>query len=155
MEESSGSFERVIVELEWYDGERAGIANLHGVPHYFYTDDYTHPPDDATFLTWPVDEETLSLEIECWRIFVDWNDRIEAGEATAASHPGHGGISRYDELTLLVEPHRLPPDSAIPRRAQWRGTGRRPRYGPDGPASEVRWADVGGADTSIFGADEP
>ena len=64
------SFERVIVELVWYDGERAGIANIDGVPHYFRTDDYIHPPDEVPFLTWPVDQDTLQLEIECYRIFV-------------------------------------------------------------------------------------
>ncbi|MEU1599593.1 hypothetical protein ABZ468_44040 [Streptomyces sp. NPDC005708] len=28
-------FERVYVELEWYDGARVGLAGIDGKPHYF------------------------------------------------------------------------------------------------------------------------
>lgn len=35
-------FERVYVELEWYDGPRAGLADVNGKPHYFRGLDYDH-----------------------------------------------------------------------------------------------------------------
>jgi hypothetical protein len=140
-QEDFGAFEKVLVELEWYDGMRAGIANVEGVPHYFRTEDYIHPADEVTFLTWKVDEEGLRWEIESWQIFVAWNDQYEAGEATADSHPGRGGLNaRYDELERLLEVHRKPPEGAVRRRARWRrGTGFPARYAWTGPSTEVRW----------------
>jgi hypothetical protein len=140
-QEDSSAFEKVFVELEWYDGMRAGIANVQGVPHYFRTEDYIHPADEVTFLTWKLDEEGLAQEIECWEIFVDWNDRYEAGEATADSHPGSGGLNaRYDELERLLDAHRTPPEGAVARRALWRAIDSPKRYAKSGPSTEVRWS---------------
>ncbi|MFJ4343378.1 hypothetical protein [Streptomyces sp. NPDC088915] len=53
----------------------------------------------------------MKLEREQWAIFTRWNDRREAGEVGPECHPGHGGIdARYDELELLLAPHRQAPD---------------------------------------------
>ncbi len=116
MSASSNEFgppERVYVESDWYDGPRAGVADVDGAPHRFKAlfdetdDDYL-----GTFLVWPINHEDLALEIEQWRIFVEWNTRYEADLATVASHPGHGGVSRrYDEIdaTLRASRKKSPP----------------------------------------------
>lgn len=105
-------FERVNVELEWYDGPRAGLADIDGKPHYFQNHDYDHHDEDE-YQVWPASEAAAVLERERWAIFAQWNERREAGEAGLESHPGHGGVdARHDELELLLAPHRLAPDDA-------------------------------------------
>ncbi len=137
-----GPPERVYVENDWYDGPRAGVADVGGRPHRFKSlfdesaDDYLE-----TFVVWPIDDEQLSFEIEQWQIFVEWNGRYEAGEATVDSHPGHGGVSgRWDELEKLLETARadIPPDA---RRAlvQLERVERSSRYEPSGPSYMLRW----------------
>ncbi|MEJ3742702.1 hypothetical protein WEI85_05345 [Actinomycetes bacterium KLBMP 9797] len=135
-------FEAVYVELDWYDGPRAGLADVDGVPHYFRAvHDYTRPnePDDE-YLVWPVGQQALSWEREQWDIFVRWNARYESGIADTDSHPGHGGVdTRYDELTTLLESHRAPPDGARRLRAEWRPLESPDRYSAGGPSYTVRW----------------
>ena len=71
MSKNTGEFgppERVYVENEWYDGPRAGVADIDGAPHHFKSlfdeaeDDYL-----GAFVVWPIDAVTLELEIrvEC------------------------------------------------------------------------------------------
>jgi hypothetical protein len=135
-------FERVHVELDWYDGPRSGLADVDGIPHYFQAvHDYLHPgePDDEYFV-WPASDTAMALEHEQWGIFVDWNTRYEAGAATVDSHPGHGGINaRYDELTSLLAPYRAAPPGARRLAAEWRPKDRTMRYDADGPDYLVRW----------------
>ena len=137
-----GPPERVYVENDWYDGPRAGIADVLGRPHRFesffdeYVDDYL-----GTFAVWPIDDEQLRLEIEQWQIFVEWNARYEAGEAGIDLHPGQGGVSsRWDELDKLLESSRatIPPNA---RRAiaQLEGIDRSSRYEAAGPSYMLRW----------------
>ena len=69
-----GPPERVYVENEWFDGPRAGIADVQGAPHRFkalYDD--TENQSLGTVFVWPVDEITVELEQEQWRIFAAWN----------------------------------------------------------------------------------
>ena len=67
-----GPPETVYVENEWYDGPRAGIADVNGVPHR-YVSLFDEVEDEYLdiFLIWPVDRQELDLEIEQWRIFVE------------------------------------------------------------------------------------
>lgn len=133
--------EPVLVEFEWYDGPRAGIAEVEGIPSYFRTDDFASPPDEASYLTWPVPPDVLPLEIESWMVFVAWNGRYEAGNATVESHPGQGGVdARFDALESVLSTSRTPPSSAELRRADWlpvdlAGS----RYQRGGPSYRVRW----------------
>ena len=59
--EGFGPPETVYVENDWYDGPRAGVSDINGVPHRFKSlfdekeDEYL-----ATFLVWPIDEAALS-----------------------------------------------------------------------------------------------
>lgn len=145
MSASSNEFgppERVYVESDWYDGPRAGVADVDGAPHRFKAlfdetdDDYL-----GTFLVWPINHEDLALEIEQWRIFVEWNTRYEADLATVASHPGHGGVSRrYDEIdaTLRASREEIPAD-ARRARVEVESINRTCRYEPGGPDYRLRW----------------
>ncbi|AIG77253.1 Hypothetical protein AJAP_21975 [Amycolatopsis japonica] len=62
-------FEHVHVENERYDGPQAGVADICGVPHYFVRLN-TLFGDGDEFSVWPIDDETLALEQEAWRLYV-------------------------------------------------------------------------------------
>ncbi|MGH1554534.1 hypothetical protein ACRAWF_29220 [Streptomyces sp. L7] len=67
-------FERVIVELEWYDGPRVGLADIDGKPHYF--DGYGQYLGDGAdeYRVWPASPAAVELEREQWAIYVRWNE---------------------------------------------------------------------------------
>ena len=133
---------KVYVENDWFDGPRAGIADIGGVPHRFRSlfdekdDEYL-----GTFLVWPVDQATLDLEVEQWHIFVDWNASYEAGRAGTESLPGHGGIdARWDELDRLLKNSRSEvPHEARRAIAEMTRIDRNTRYAPSGPAYMLAW----------------
>jgi hypothetical protein len=132
-------FERVYAELEWYDGPRVGLADIGGKPHYF--DGYgQYLGDEADeYRVWPASEAAVQWEREQWAIFARWNQRREDGTVTPESHPGHGGIdARYDELTLLLAPHRQVPDDARRLVGEMRFTAGA-RYQVEGPDYWFRW----------------
>lgn len=135
-------FERVYVELEWYDGPRGGIADIHGVPHRFKSNFDDNDEDWlGTFLVFPIDPVSLALEREQWCLFVAWNRRYESGDESVTRHPGHGGIdSRWDEIEALLAEHRdVIPSHAKQARAESRLLNREERYAEDGPAYRLRW----------------
>jgi hypothetical protein len=137
--------ERVLVELVWYDGPRAGIAYVDGRPHYFHSDDWLQDSDAAEYKTWPIGPDALAAEIESCRIFVAWDDLHRSGLATPDTHPGNGGVDpRFDALEQRLVPCRVPPDDAARRRAEWIPPPKRPDrpYTPDGPAYRVRWGNA-------------
>jgi hypothetical protein len=137
-----GPPEQVYVENEWYDGPRAGIADIHGLPHRFKSlfdereDEYL-----GTFVVWPVDKSTVDLEIEQWCIFVEWNASYESGKAGPDSHPGHGGVNqRWDEIEVLLKDARSRiPTNAKRALADIQDIDRENRYEPSGPAYRLRW----------------
>jgi hypothetical protein len=136
-------FERVRALLDYYDGPRAGVADLAGTAHYFRAvHDYPKPgvPDDE-YLVWPMNKSILALEQEQSAIFTAWDTRRKAGTVGDDSYPGHGGIdARYDELEAQLAPHREVPAHARRVVAEWR-----PLAGPHGHAGGlgclVRWSD--------------
>lgn len=137
-----GRPEIVHVENEWYDGPRAGVADIGGVPHRFKSvfdekdDEYL-----GTFLVWPVEKDVLDLEREQWEIFVAWNARYESGEAGSESHPGHGGVSaRWDEIEAILRPTRdTIPASAKQAVAEMTCLDREMRFMSSGPAYMLGW----------------
>jgi len=138
-----GPPERVYVENEWYDGPRAGIADINGTPHRFKSlfdeeEDYYL----GTFMVWPVDKEVLDLEIEQWCIFVDWNTLYEFGQADTNSHPGHGGRNaRWDEIEAFLKRSRSDvPVWAKRARAELSGIDREVRYARSGPSYLLSWS---------------
>jgi hypothetical protein len=135
-------FERVHVELDWYDGPRGGLADVGGVVHYFQAvpDFYRSDELDDKFLVWPASAAAFAWEREQWAIFVAWNSRYEAGTASVDSHPGEGGVdARYDELESLLAAHRVVPDEALRLVAEWRPGDQEGRYHAGGPDYLVKW----------------
>lgn len=132
-------FERVYVDLEWYDGPRKGLAVIDDVPHYYEGRDY-NPDDEADeYLVWPASEAAVAMEREQWAIFVRWNEAYEAGRVETGSHPGNGGIdARYDELALFLAPYRQAPDGARRLVGEVRFDAG-DRYRPDGVDHWFRW----------------
>ena len=137
-----GALEHVYVELEWHDGPVAGVADVNGVPHRFKLRfDEASDGYSSLFDIWPIDDERLRLEIEQWRLFVDWNDSHESGQAATASHPAHGGINvRWDEIQAVLRTDR----DAVPADAKtaygqvaWMDRDR--RYDTNGPDYSIRW----------------
>lgn len=135
-------FEQVHLENGYYDGPISGIADLNGEPHYFHRDDSDPELLDLHFV-WPVDDETFALEREQWLIYVAWNTRYEAHEATTATHPGRGGVdARYDELQAQLEPLRVVPAGARRMRAEWgHAEDVEERYHASGTSYFVRWSE--------------
>lgn len=134
--------EHVYVEIEWYDGPRAGVADVQGKPHRFMSQ-FNEKEDEylGTFLVWPIDEHDLSLEQEQWRIFVSWNEDYEAGKVRVESHPGHPGTNeRWDEIDRLLKPSRESvPSSAKSAMAQMEAVEGSQRYAPSGPGYQLAW----------------
>src|SRR5262245_5851879 len=137
-----GPPERVYVENEWYDGPRAGIADVGGVPHRFKSQ-FDEAEDDYldTFLVWPVDADTLGLEIEQWQIFVAWNDLYESGASDVNAHPGHGGVSgRWDEIQAKLQALRTNvPAEARRAKVKMEPLEQGRRYAPSGPSYSLCW----------------
>jgi hypothetical protein len=137
-----GPPERVYVEIEWYDGPRAGIADVEGVPHRFKSQ-FDEAEDEylGTYWVWPVDGDTLDLEIEQWKIFVAWNDLYEAGDSDVSAHPGHGGINkRWDEIQNQLQAIReYVPEDAKSARVKVERMDHKQRYLPSGPSYTLCW----------------
>lgn len=138
-----GSPERVYVENEWYDGPRAGLADIGEIPHRFKSlfdekeDEFT-----GTFMVWPVDKQVFDLEIEQWQIFVEWNALYESGKTNTDAHPVHGGLSaRWDEIEILLQKSRSEVP-ALARRAVATFTRieREVRYAESGPDYMLSWS---------------
>ena len=137
-----GPPEHVYVENEWYDGPRAGVANIQGKPHRFVSQ-FDEAEDEylGTFLVWPIGEPELALEQEQWRIFASWNGDYEAGKVGAESHPGHPGTNkRWDEIHSLLQASRESvPSNAVRAKAHLVHAERSQRYLPSGPSYRLSW----------------
>jgi len=97
-------FERVLTMTDYYDGPRAGIAALDGVPH-FYESEWADREDLDTdvFTLSPVPEDVLPLALEDWLIWRRWEVAFHRGEATQETHPAlPADRARHDELVGLL-----------------------------------------------------
>jgi len=138
-----GPPEHVYVENVWYDSPRDGVADVNGVPHrYKWVYDYADDQYLGTFMVWPIDKGEFELEVEHWRIYVEWNQLHESGLADACSHPGDGGRNaRWDELQDLLEESRSEvPATATPAVAQLSHIDREVRDELSGPAYMLSWS---------------
>ncbi len=138
--------EKVYVENDRYDRPREGIADFNGTPHRFKSkfDDLKDEYSDIYFLI-PISYDELDLEIEQWKIFVEWNKKYEAGKASTETHPGNGGVNqRWDEIEKKLHPKRgLIPDSALVAKATFEPIDQKNRYESSGPDYEVIWKLIG------------
>ncbi len=137
-----GPPEHVFVENEWYDGPRAGVANVNGRPHRFVSQ-WDEQDDEllGTYLVWPVEEDELALEQEQWRIFSEWNKQYVAGRLGSETHPGHPGTDgRWDEITLQLASRReTVPSTARRAKAQMVHLEQEQRYALSGPGYQLAW----------------
>ena len=134
-------FERVYAVLDWHDGPRKGLAVINGGPHYFEGWDYD--PRDAAdeYAVWPASEAAVAMEREQWAIFV----RYEVSDAGREMHPANGGVdARFDELRVLLAPHREAPDGARRLVGEVRFD-EGDRFRPDGGDLWLRWRPRGQA----------
>ncbi|MFD9883489.1 hypothetical protein ACFWZT_18765 [Streptomyces alboflavus] len=134
-------FERAYAVLDWYDGPRKGLAVIDGVPHYFEGWDYGLGDAADAYDVWPASEVAVAMEREQWAIFV----RYEVSDAGRDEHPANGGVSaRYDELELLLAPHRQPREGVRRLMGEVRlDDGDRYRF--DGSDLWMRWCPSRGA----------
>lgn len=132
----------VLVENEYYDGPRVGITLLNEAPFRFVADFKQEEGYLETFTLYPISESEVELEVEQWRIFVDWNNEYEAGKASVETHPGQGGISsRWDEIELLLEQSRKIGNTPyLKATAEFINNGKGNRYGYDGPCYSAEWS---------------
>lgn len=136
-----GPPEKVHMEFDWYDGPLSGIANVDGRPHYFESRfDEANDTFSSTFAIWPIDAQMLALEVEQWRIFVDWNAVFEAGRTGVTTHPAHGGINpRWGVLQGLLKTGREVPADARKARCKLIRIERDQRYSLEGPDYLLSW----------------
>src|SRR5271154_1831851 len=94
-------FEKVHTVRDYYDGIRAGTADLNGAPHYFASvfdddiDDYTQD-----FRLFAVTAQFMERELRRSAIYRAWEARYHRGIEPAETHPALGGIvPEYDELS--------------------------------------------------------
>jgi hypothetical protein len=137
-----GPPETVHIELDWYDGPRAGIGDIYGRRHRFQSlfDETTDAYID-TFVAYPIAEAEFALELQLWHIFVDWNFRFESGATDVDSHPAHGGINtRWDEISArLCDARAQVPSGALRAVAQRVGLHRGVRFNNAGPDYALAW----------------
>jgi hypothetical protein len=140
--QDSNSSEQVHIENEWYDGPRAGIADIQGTPYRFKSR-FDEKADEylGTYLVWPANTEELALEQEQWAIFVRWNDDYERGIADVETHPGNAGVNkRWAELDALLKDRReIVPGDARRAKADLVRIEREARYTLSGPDYRLRW----------------
>ncbi|KZB86143.1 GNAT family N-acetyltransferase [Amycolatopsis regifaucium] len=119
-------FEHVHVENDRYDGPQTGVADIDGVPRYFVRLNRFFDDGDE-FSVWPIDDESLALEQEAWRLYVAAWD--------AGDHPP----ARLTELNALLEARNsTPPATARTMFAQWRHDERDVRHDENGPSYLMR-----------------
>jgi hypothetical protein len=86
------AFERVHIELDWYDGPRERLVDIAGIAHYFHGHDHTRSSDIDEYARWPAGADALALEREQWETFVDWNHQRTAGAVRPHRHQGIEGL---------------------------------------------------------------
>ncbi|MBL8900336.1 MAG: hypothetical protein JNM84_22075 [Planctomycetes bacterium] len=141
-------FEIVHTVTDYYDGPRAGIAELEGGPHFYQAvwavdGDDDDDPNAGTYLLTPIDRETLALALEDGEIWARWVEAFERGEAEIASHPAlPADRERHDELQkLLGDRLRIDPANVVRRRAEFRRRAGAPARCLHGArVLEVRWS---------------
>jgi hypothetical protein len=123
VEMASSGFELVHTINDWYDGPRAGVADLNGKPHY-YECQFDDVKDDWAdlFLLAPIDEETFQLVMEDWAIWLRWDKAFREGKTTQETHPAlPEDRERHAELAqILVERLVVSPDTEIKARAEFK-----------------------------------
>ncbi|UWE10386.1 hypothetical protein [Actinacidiphila bryophytorum] len=131
-------FERIYIELEWYDGPRAGLADVGGTLHYFDGYGQYSGDGDDDYRVWPAAPAAAEWEREQWAIVVGWDERHGAAAGRPAAFLGEAGVdARYDELDALLAPYRRVPGDARRLAGELRHTGTGHRL--EGTGYWFRW----------------
>ena len=119
----SSDFEIVHTINDWYDGPRAGVADLNGTPHY-YESQFDELEDDwaETFLLTPIDAETFRLVMESWAIWLRWDAAFREGRTTLETHPAlPEDRERHSQLAeILAQRLVINSDTGIKARAEFK-----------------------------------
>jgi hypothetical protein len=107
----------------WYDGPRSGIADYQGRPH-LYESLWAETPENGwtdLFMLMPIDDDTFTLAMESWSIWLRWEAAFHAGEATQDTHPAlPPDRTRQEHLdALLADRLKIDPRTAIVARGNF------------------------------------
>ncbi|HEY0427514.1 MAG TPA: hypothetical protein VGC76_06885 [Pyrinomonadaceae bacterium] len=115
-------YEIVHTITDWYDGARAGIADLNGVPHYYENQWLEDEQNwsDVYFLK-SLDAETFALAIEDWEMWLRWEKAFKEGKTTQETHPVlPEEKQRHEELSqVLVERLIINPETDVRAKADF------------------------------------
>ena len=151
VEQPTREFEKVYTLPDWYDGPRRGIANFEGRPHLFESEFADLAGQQDVFVLSPVDDQTLALALEDWRIWRRWERAFHAGNTPKETHPAlPEDRERWEQLqpqlvAAGIAPSSTegsgPPQPATGSTRAFRATAEFERSGTDnGHASlRVRW----------------
>ena len=98
---------------DWYDGARAGVADLNGKPHYYECRwDEVKDGWSEVYLLKPIDDETFQLAMEDWGIWLRWEAAFREGKTTQETHPvlpeereRHAQLAKVLAERLVIEPY--------------------------------------------------
>ena len=115
-------YEPVHTITDWYDGARAGVADLNGVHHYFENHwNESNQCWNEIYLLQPIDDETFDFAIEDWGIWRRWESSFKEGKTIQEDHPAlPEDQERHNELAkLLAERLVVSPDTSIKATAEF------------------------------------
>ncbi|HEX8251054.1 MAG TPA: hypothetical protein VF599_22965 [Pyrinomonadaceae bacterium] len=115
-------YETVHTITDWYDGARAGIADLDGKPHY-YENHWSESESDWSdiYFLKPLDAETFALAMEDREIRLRWEEAFKTGKTTGNTHPAlPEERQRHEELIrILAERLVIIPETGIRAEAEF------------------------------------
>ncbi len=98
-------YEAVFTVYDYHDCPRGGVANFHGVTH-FYECVFDEKRDDYSdrYLLIPIKQEAFRAAIENWEIFLRWRKAFDLGEVSRETHPAlPRDKSRYEETKWILD----------------------------------------------------
>ena len=112
--------ERVHSLVDYWEGPRSGVADLHGMPHTFECvfDELADQWSDL-FVLQPIDAGTLALVQENWARWLRWQAAFDRGEVGMETHPVLPD-ERPDYGKCAVEIRRRLEAREAPKQ-RWRG----------------------------------
>lgn len=98
-------YEAVFTVHGYHGGPREGVANLHGIPHFYECifDDKRDEYSDS-YLLIAISQEVFKAAIENWQIFLRWRKAYDAGSVGLETHPAlPRDKSRYTETKQTLD----------------------------------------------------
>jgi len=115
-------YEIVHTITDWYDGARAGIAEVDGVPHY-YENQWLEGEQywSEIYFLKSLDAETFALAIEDWEMWLRWEKSFKEGKTTQETHPVLlEDRKRHEELSqVLAERLIINPETDVRAKADF------------------------------------